>query len=202
MIEQSRDLLTPPFFGGSSVLRFVALCVMMWVAAIPSVVRADDKYSDDQSSGSTRVEDSATVVPQGNNVQITISLKVTKKGLEGSGTGAANLVGFDATGTNLIFATPELYKTVGAKVPQGINWNTADKQISLKASVYNNADMVFMVTQVKNGEAVPHSMQDVQKLIVANTQGALDTLKHIAAGSSLTISGGGFSITLKCAKRK
>jgi hypothetical protein len=173
---------------------------MVWVAAFPAAVHADETYTDDQSSGSTRVEDSAIVVPKGDKVNITIHLKVTKKGVEGSGMGAANLVGMDATASNLIFATPEVSKTVGAKFPQGINWNTADKQITLKKSKYDEADMIYMVTQVKNSEAVPHSMQDVHKLILANTQGALDTVKHIAAGTSFTIQAGGVSVTLKCVK--
>ncbi len=144
--------------------------------------------TESKDSGSAKTKGECVIEFEENIAKINTNIEVIKSGMDGTAYGEVVLIGQQPDG-NVIFLGPVLSKTVGAKIPEGVNKKSDSASFRAHAELFQDPTKLltwWLCISADETIGVPRSIPDLKKLIIDNVE-FVTQIVGIALGSTTDI---------------
>jgi hypothetical protein len=168
------------------MLRYWSLVVLTLAGVAGSATAQQiDHDSAQKVMGSTQANGDYSIDQDGNNVKITLNLKVKKTGIAGDGKGVLGFALVDGNGNNIL--RHDLGLTVGANALTGVNEKNETQTITILGNKWNDVvGIAFYVNVDSNSIGIPTSPNEWKSLL---EQAIPDIFSALQAGKAASVKG-------------
>ncbi|HDR3891048.1 TPA: hypothetical protein QCO65_005643 [Bacillus cereus] len=147
-----------------------------------------DDMEINEKDGDTHTRGTYIISKDREFYDIHIGIKVIKSGMAGTGYGSVFMVVETTDGEKHIFGP--LTKTVGAKIPEGVNKDEGDNHYRTKLAFDDPNEVIswYLVVGASNTRGFPDSIPSLKESILENAE-FIHQLSEIGAGKSQNIEG-------------